>query len=276
MSTGALATPLGDTLARLRRLGPVADRLALAGRASDCPIPAPQLCQVGPELAGAVSTFTRTLGTSDERVAASLFGQAYALVVTHTTIVCLVVERRVPDVAAANTAVCLDAAGRPVSLALTTPRCAVLSDDPAAAHPDSEVVADFSRLVSWARQQAFDDHLGPFIDALTVIAPVGRRTLWGNVAAACAKAFAALDVAGIDHDRLLGDATALLDAPDAPTRGLARLFAIDHGNGRRLFVRRETCCLYYRLPGAVSCLSCRLLSDAERRARITSLLSGTS
>lgn len=276
MNTATLATPLADTLARLRRLGPVADRLTLAARSGDCPVPATRLCHDGPELADAVAAFARTLGTSDQKVAASLFGQAYAVVVTHTTIACLALERRVPNVAATNTSVSLDATGRPVGLVLTTPRCAALSDDIAVDHPDVETVADFSRLVSWTRERAFDEHLAPFIKALSTAVCVGQRTLWGNAAAACAKAFAALNVAGADHDRLLSDATALLDAPDAPTRGLVRLFVVDHKNGRRLFVRRETCCLYYRLPGAASCLSCRLLNEVERRARITSLLSGTS
>src|SRR5688500_14487405 len=118
----------------------------------------------------------------------------------------------------------------------------------------------------------FDGHLGPLVEALHDLAPVGRRLLWGNVAAATAGGFAALSALpsrpfGADH--LLPEATRLLDTPGSPTEGLAELFAVPDEAGTRLFVRRQTCCLRYRLPDAPpTCLSCRLLPESERRRRI--------
>ena len=46
-----------------------------------------------------------------------------------------------------------------------------------------------------------------------------------------------------------------------------------HDGGTRLFVRRQTCCLRYRLPDAPpTCLSCRLMPESERRRRIAARL----
>jgi hypothetical protein len=74
---------------------------------------------------------------------------------------------------------------------------------------------------------------------------------------------------------MLHDARRLLHEPGSPLEGLAEVFAVDHDGGVRLFVRRQTCCLRYRLPDAPpTCLSCRLMPEAERRRRITLKLAG--
>jgi ferric iron reductase protein FhuF len=258
--------PLADTL---RRLGPAADGLSLVAHSGDRLVPAVRLTRHGAELAGAVEAFARTVGTGELAVAASLFAQAWSASVTRTAIACLATERRVPDVAATNSALLFDVTGRPTMVVLSTPRFAAVVGDAASSDPAAEVVPDTAALCAWTRRRAFDLHLAPLVDALAALAPVGRRLLWGNVAAACAGAFAALSTTGIDAASLLADGTALLDAPGAPTRGLAHLVPVEHGGTTHLFVRRETCCMYNRLPDTPSCLSCRLLDDDERRRRIT-------
>jgi ferric iron reductase protein FhuF len=258
--------PLADTL---RRLGPAADGLSLVARSGDRLVPAVRLTRHRTELAGALQAFGRTVGTGELPVAASLFIQAWAVNVTRAAIACLASERRVPDVAAANSALVFDATDRPAQVVLAAPRFAVVAGDSASSDLAAEVVPDNAALFAWTRQRAFDRHLGPLVDALTTLAPVGRRLLWGNVAAACAGAFAVLSLTGVDPERLMADAAALLDAPDAPTRGLAHLVPVEHAGRTHLFVRRETCCMYNRLPDTSSCLSCRLLDDDERRRRIT-------
>ena len=133
-------------------------------------------------------------------------------------------------------------------------------------------VPDEDALFAWARARLFGQ-IGPLVEALHDLAPVGRRLLWGNAAAACAGGFAALAAEPghpFDPDRLRADATRLLDWPGSPTEGLAELFPVPHGGGTRLFVRRRTCCLRYRLHDAPpTCLSCRLLPEPERRRRIS-------
>jgi len=156
--------------------------------------------------------------------------------------------------------------------ATTAPTPRLVRHDDAAAAPEVVLVDDEEELFAWARARLFDGHLGPLVEALHDIAPIGRRLLWGNVAAATAGAFAALSATAPwrhEPDRLLDDARRLLDHPGSPTSGLAELFPVPHDDATRLFVRRQTCCLRYRLPDAPpTCLSCRLMPEPERRRRI--------
>jgi ferric iron reductase protein FhuF len=231
------------------------------------------LLQDGPGLFRAVRAFGRASGTDETAVAASLFGQAWAVSVTRAAIACLVGARRVPDMASSNTVVLLDRDSRPAGARVVTPRFAALADDDdAAADPRAEIQAGDDELFAWTRARLFDGHLGPLVEALHELAPVGRRVLWGNVAAAIAGGFAALSALPthpFDPEHLLPEAARLLDWPGSPTEGLAELFRVPHEGGTRLFVRRQTCCLRYRLPNAPpTCLSCRLLPESERSRRI--------
>ena len=248
-----------------------------------------------PGLLRMVQAFGRTAGTGEIAVAASLLCQAWAVNVTRPVIAGLVGGRRVTDMGADNTELLFDEEGRPAGASAMTPRYAALAGDrTAAADPWAEIVADDDALFAWARSRLFDGHLAALVDALVDITlplaahaatvggtppvpRIGRRLLWGNVAAATAGAFAALSAAPplsaatpSRAAQLLGDARRLLHHPGSPIEGLADVFPVDHDGGVRLFVRRQTCCLRYRLPDAPrTCLSCRLLPEAERRRRIT-------
>jgi hypothetical protein len=167
-----------------------------------------------------------------------------------------------------------DARHRPVGAVPVTPRFAARADDGlAAGDPWAELVAGDDAVFAWARARMFDRHLATLVGVLRELAPVGERLLWGNVAAAVAGGFAALsaraDVAATaGPDRLRADAARLLDQPGSPTKGLASLFPVTRAGITRLFVRRQTCCLRYRLPDAPpTCLSCRLRPEPDRPRR---------
>ncbi|MEW6477251.1 MAG: IucA/IucC family C-terminal-domain containing protein [Actinomycetota bacterium] len=237
------------------------------------PVVAVNALEDAPGLFRNVQAFGRAAGTDETAVAASLLCQAWAVSVTRAAIASLVGARRVPDLSAANTVLSFDRQGRPVEVSLLSPRfAAVAGDDEAATAPGAETVADDDALFAWARARLFDGHLGLLVEALHDLAPVGRRLLWGNVAAATAGGFAALSAQApynLQPDRLIADARNLLDWPASPTWGLAEVFGVPHDGGSRLFVRRQTCCLRYRLPDAPpTCLSCRLVPEWERRRRI--------
>lgn len=272
----ANSSPLGNTL---RDLGAAADRLTLAAPPGLREAPAGWLVQDPAGLYRAVRAFGRSSGTDETAVATSLFVQAWAVNITRAAVACLVGARRVPDMASSNSVLLLDDDYRPTGVTLVAPRyAAVAGDEEAEADPWADVVSDDDALFEWTRARLFDGHLGPLVEALHDLAPVGRRLLWGNVAAATAGAFAALSALPdrpFDPDHLLPEAVRLLDAPGAPTAGLAEVFPVPHDGGTRLFVRRQTCCLRYRLPDAPpTCLSCRLLPEPERRRRITVRLAG--
>ena len=228
-----------------------------------------------PGLFRMVQAFGRTAGTDELAVAASLLFQAWAVSVTRPAITGLVGARRVTDPGADNTELLFDEEGRPAGASPMTPRYAALAADrDAAVDSWAEIVADEDALFAWTRSRLHEGHLAVLVDALVDIAPVGRRLLWGNVAAATAGAFAALTAAAPASPdraaRMLDDARRLLHEPGSPIEGLADVFPVNHEGGVRLFVRRQTCCLRYRLPDAPpTCLSCRLVPETERRRRIT-------
>jgi len=234
-------------------------------------------------LVAAVRIFGAAVGTGDPAVAASLFVQAWAVCLSRPFVAPLVAGRRVPDAAAANTVLLFDGGHRPVGAAAMTPRFAAVAGDVlAAGDPWADLVEDDDALFDWARARMFDRHLGGVVGVLRDVAPVGERLLWGNVAAAVAGGFAGLSfrpdiAAAIGAERLRADAARLLDRPGSPTEGLASLFPVTQAGVTRLFVRRRTCCLRYRLPDAPpTCLSCRLLPEPDRRRRITERLATKS
>jgi hypothetical protein len=244
----------------------------------------------GPGLYRMVRAFGWAAGTDENAVAASLLCQAWAVSVTRSAIATLVGARRMPDMAASNTVLAINDEGRPAGASLLTPRFAAVAGDPEApGDPQAEIVADEADLFAWARARLFDEHLGLLVEALHDLAlpqpthagaiggtppvpRVGRRLLWGNVAAATAGGFAVLSAPSTspaEAERLVHRAQLLLDWPGSPTEGLAEVFPVTHDGGARLFVRRQTCCLRYRLPDAPpTCLSCRLVPERERRRRI--------
>ncbi|HEV7535884.1 MAG TPA: IucA/IucC family C-terminal-domain containing protein [Acidimicrobiia bacterium] len=265
---------LEDTL---QGLGPATDRLVPAAGAEHGATPAERFLLDPLVLRRVVRAFGRAVGTDEMGVAASLFCQAWAVGVTRAAIACLVGARRVPDLAAANTLILFDGASRPTGAGLMSRRfAAVAGDDEAGADPGAAIVVDDDALFAWTRARLFDAHRGPLVEALHDLVPIGRRLLWGNVAAAVAGGFAALTALAerpFDPEHVLPEAARLLDAPVSPTAGLAELFPVPHDGATRLFVRRQTCCLRYRLPDAPpTCLSCRLLPEPERHRRIRARL----
>ena len=227
----------------------------------------------GPGLLRMVRAFGWAAGTDEPAVAASLLCQAWAVSVTRSAIASLVGARRMPDMAASNTVLAINDEGRPAGASLLTPRyAAVAGDQEAAGDSRAEIVADEADLFAWARARLFDEHFGPLVEALHDLAPIGRRLLWGNVAAATAGGFAVLSAPSVPpskSEHLMKQARLLLDWPGSPTEGLAEVFPVAHEGTTRLFVRRQTCCLRYRLPDAPpTCLSCRLVPERERLHRI--------
>src|SRR5204863_3115065 len=202
------------------------------GAAADRLVPADRLLTDSAALLRAVRGFGRAVGTDETAVAASLLCQAWAVSVTRTAIACLVGARRVPDLAAPNTLLLFDDAQRLTGARLLTPRfAAVEGDEEAGADPEAEIVLDDDALFAWARARLFDGHLGLLVEALHDLAPVGRRLLWGDVAAAVAGGFAALtalEPPPFDPEYVLPEAARLLDAPGTPTAGLAELFPVTH------------------------------------------------
>ena len=100
------------------------------------------------------------------------------------------------------------------------------------------------------RRVVVERHLGPLVAAIGDITSVAEGLLWGNAASALVGALTVLAGArpagAGTGGRLVAE---LLDLP--PLRGTGTL-------GPRGF-RRNSCCLYYRVPGGGLCGDCALL-----------------
>ncbi|MGW1255475.1 (2Fe-2S)-binding protein [Streptomyces sp. NPDC002513] len=175
-----------------------------------------------------VRKVARTLGTPEDRVAASLVHQGLAARLWSVALGAAAVYGRVPD---------LD------------PR--LLRFDPDGSAPDDLWLGEVRGLSAGSLDAVVrEGHLVPLTAALISRHRVSARLLWGNAGAALASS-----VRMIDRWARTGGRT---DVAERARSLAAGLFAhpdlartIDFATGRR-----RTCCLYYRLPGGGLCGDC--------------------
>jgi len=171
--------------------------------------------------------------TDDDIVAASLFTEAYAFRVAGVALAAYALDLPVPDLAPAATTVRIDKP-RPTAVAYLDP----------ALHPTT------------ADQLAVDlvgKHFEPFVAAVHDAFTVGERLLWGNIAAACAVAFRAVESSGAERAR----ATEFMDAC-APWFADAGSFTDELAGRQGWFWDRTSCCLWFRTASGQLCDNCSL------------------
>lgn len=153
--------------------------------------------------------------------------------------------------------------------ALTTGRVAVLSEDPAAEHPDALTApgeAELHRMAARSLVEAFT----PLVEAVHAHTRVGLRTLWGWILDTLH--FYMLNPArflGHDAEAAWEQASRLGEAlveAGALTRKRPRLFLFAPDHPRGTWAVRGTCCFDYKGdPEHGYCNTCPLKSDAERK-----------
>jgi ferric iron reductase protein FhuF len=187
-------------------------------------------------------------GTNDDAVAASLFTEAYAFRAGGTALAAYALGLPVPDVAPAAVAVRIDKP-RPSAVAYAG---AVTSE------PDAHALS----------VALIDEHFGPFVDAVHGQFRVGERNLWGNVAAACAVAFRAVESSVGDRPVVRKRAENFFAACAPTLAGLGKFTLVEHEGGEGWYWNRTSCCLWFRTAGGRLCDNCSLLNPAalaERR-----------
>jgi hypothetical protein len=175
----------------------------------------------------------------EPHAAAALAFKGYAWAATLPVVVGYVLHRRVPLLETADLRVGLADALPYVRFDLADATVAVLSDDPAAAHPSACAVDDSDALLGAARTALIDDHLAGVVGALHHATRVGERLLWGSVAESIAQSVLILPAGAVpdaaDTARFLVDAfgsrlSELVEIVDEPAQPR---------------VRRRTCCLLF-------------------------------
>jgi hypothetical protein len=197
---------------------------------ADHPLWRPLTALYGPALPDQIAAVRVRLGTTEDRVAASLLFQGVAGRILSPVLATAAGHGRVPDLAPART---YWRAAAPGPILLATPGAPALAADTAT-----------------VRRVVVDDHLLPLVSAIRSVTPVAEGLLWGNAASALIGAMTVLAMARPAHAKAASQLVEeLLGTP--PLAGTGDVGP--HG------FRRRSCCLYYRVPGGGKCGDCALL-----------------
>ncbi|MGH2381201.1 MAG: IucA/IucC family C-terminal-domain containing protein [Candidatus Limnocylindria bacterium] len=253
---------LPETLARIARLGEGYELQVAPAR--DGWLPAEALIGGGPQFERAIERL-RVVGADPQaqRAIGSQFVLLYLRFVW-PVVAAFALERRVPDVAAANLMVRLDDAGWPSAFAMTRPNFAALEEDPAA-RDASFVARDEAELVRWLHVAAVDRNAAPLIETTRRRLYTSGTALWGNVAAAFAHPLLwHVQHVAAESTAVVRDAEALLARGDAPRlNDQVRLLRMVEGGEEWVVHARRTCCLRWCLPGESRCADCPLVREPQ-------------
>ncbi|PRY02177.1 (2Fe-2S)-binding protein [Allonocardiopsis opalescens] len=138
-------------------------------------------------------------------------------------------------------------------------RCVRLRPPGGRGTPPPAALADAEEGLSALVEAVVVRHLEPVGRTLADVTRLGARGMWGSIMSGLA--WALLD----DDTATLADVERLLDAVPCPYGRLvdpAELVSAD--GAAKPYPLRRTCCFYYQVPGGQVCLTCPLLSDAQR------------
>lgn len=219
---------------------------------------------------------------ADIRTQAALFINQYAWVLSGAAVIALLLEKRVPDLAWHNIALCYitvtceedGESGEYEHLAVRflSGRFAALPDDRAAGQPDVIVLPDAAALREWFRRRV-EDHMRPIIERTFLVSRLSRGALWRIVADSCAQAFLYIGRLVEEADPAEREGLAFVKAPGSPLNNPQLYFVSLTCDGHsETFRVRGGCCRYYALPDGHYCTSCVLRDPEEREADFMAML----
>jgi ferric iron reductase protein FhuF len=146
---------------------------------------------------------------------------------------------------------------------------ACLPDDPAATSPGARVVADEEALRAEVRA-AVAEHLGPVLEGFGPRMRRGPRALWGMATDEIVEGLWYMaHLFGAEH-RAMTELEQLLPGTTKPYVGAAAFRELSGPNGEALPTRdRASCCLFYTLRPADTCLTCPRTCDTQRIEKLT-------
>ncbi|MFF1724503.1 (2Fe-2S)-binding protein [Streptomyces sviceus] len=180
-------------------------------------------------------------------------------------------HRRVPRYPVTH--VSYDRTRGPMSLAVHPGRFACLPGDPAAALPGAYTVPDEESLRAELRD-AVAEHMEPLLAAFGPRMRRRGRALWGMVTDEIVEGI--WYVAGLlgEHEKHRAEHALelLLPGTTKPYVGSAAFRALAGPDGGSLLTRdRVSCCMYYTLDPADTCVTCPRTCDTDRIAKLTAV-----
>jgi len=111
------------------------------------------------------------------------------------------------------------------------------------------------------------DQAQPVVDTLYAWSRFSKRAIWGQIASSWRAQFTSVLAHLNLHAEGLRRAQEFFDSPGFINGMRPKFYAVTHNSRTRIYHRRASCCLYYRLPTGSYCASCPLLTQAERVRR---------
>jgi ferric iron reductase protein FhuF len=244
------------------------------------------------ELERCIRAYGENLGATQLPIAAAVAFKAYAWAVIQPAVVGWLEERRVVDYSAQNLLV--DFAPDGARLRLRSPRVTVLAGDARAgeeanrdgvatagrhrparssgetapadldASTQVTIVDSEARLLHALRKTLIQRHLSLAVEAFREVRGGSSRPLWGSATQLLALPATVTDPARFPDRRRLAEQ--LLGLLPECLAELVHFAEIHDEDGWRPLLLRRTCCYAYTLPDMSSCITCCLLTDAQRSA----------
>lgn len=193
----------------------------------------------------------------DRQIAASFLVLSYFWNLAVGSCACFLLDRRVPDLSSDVVSVDLQQ-----GVVFHSGRFWVLPDDPAADHPDADVVDDLDSLRAFLIRPMVTQHAEPLFATLRSVAPYGIPAMRANFTDRLASVILWLAEELGTPDVARQEVPAVVELANPKSR--SGYVAIEHEGRCKLFLHRGGCCLNYRLPGAEKCDTCSLRPVDER------------
>ncbi|MFJ2111805.1 MULTISPECIES: (2Fe-2S)-binding protein [unclassified Streptomyces] len=146
---------------------------------------------------------------------------------------------------------------------------ACLPDDPAAALPGARVVPDEEALRAEVRA-AVAEHLEPILDGFAPRMRRGKRALWGMATDEIAEGLWYIAHLLGEERFAMAELEKLLPGAVEPYVGTAGFRELTGPNGETLPTRdRASCCLFYTLRPADTCVTCPRTCDDDRVRKLS-------
>jgi hypothetical protein len=193
---------------------------------------------------------------NDRQIGAAFLILGYFWSPMLAALACYTLDRRVPDLSA--NAIAFDLR----QVRFTSPRFAALPDDPAAGHPDVEILPDRDALRDRLVGQLETDHAAPLFRTLRSVAPYGLNGMQANYVDRLVSALVWIADALGDPQIARDEVPAFVNRMTDKRR--AGYIELQHEGRPGVFQLRGGCCLNYRLPGNEKCDTCSLRPMDER------------
>lgn len=202
----------------------------------------------------------------DRQIGAAFLVLGYFWSPMLAALACFTLDRRVPDLSPQAVAFDLRSGVR-----FTSSRFYALPDDPAAGHPDVEVLPDLDALRDQIVHDFRDGHAEPLFATLRSVAPYGINGMRANTIDRLVSAIIWISESLGDPELARREAPAFVSRMS--DRGRAGIIEVEHAGRIGIYQQRRGCCLNYRLPGKPKCDTCSLRPLEERITIFRGLMS---